>query len=97
MDWGMKFLPFTYRDAQSDFLGKRGISWLFSCLVIRSHSDQDQLELFTYVHILENGTQGWFTVFNVLVHLLQTLKNEKPFLDKPFLKVTVLLATTKPA
>lgn len=86
MDWGMKFLPFIYRETQADFFGKRGISWHFSCLVIRSPSDQDQLEIFTYVHILENGTQGWFTVANVLIHLLQTLKNEKPFLDKLFLK-----------
>lgn len=86
MDWEMKFLPFIYRETQSDFFGKRGISWHCSCLVIRSLSDQDHLELFTYVHILENGTQGWFTVANVLIHLLQTLKNEKPFLDKLLLK-----------
>lgn len=39
MDWGMKYLPFIYRETQSDVFGKRGISWHFSCLVIRSPSD----------------------------------------------------------
>lgn len=86
LDWGMKFLPFTYRETQSDFFGKKGISWHFSCLVIRSPSDPGQLELFCFVHILEDGTQGWFSVANILVHLLHTLKREKPFLDHLFLK-----------
>lgn len=44
MDWWMKFLPSIYRETLSDFLRKGGISWRFSCLVIRSPLDQKQLK-----------------------------------------------------
>lgn len=27
LDWAMKFLPRKFREAQSDWFGKRGISW----------------------------------------------------------------------
>ncbi|CAC5380307.1 unnamed protein product [Mytilus coruscus] len=86
MDWGMKFLPFIYRETQSDFFGKKGISWHFSCLVLRSPIDREKLDLFCYVHILEDGSQGWFSIANILVHLLHEFKSEKPLLEELFLK-----------
>ncbi|XP_063412207.1 uncharacterized protein LOC134694977 [Mytilus trossulus] len=86
MDWGMKFLPFIYRETQSDFFGKKGISWHFSCLVLRSPIDREKLDLFCYVHILEDGSQGWFSIANILVHLLHEFKSDKPLLEELFLK-----------
>jgi hypothetical protein len=32
-DWAMKFLPQKYRESQSDWFGKRGISWHISVAV----------------------------------------------------------------
>ena len=65
MDWAMKFLPLQFRETQSDFFGKRGISWHISCLVTNQNADfqsvpslsesTDQLDLNTFIHVLEKG------------------------------------------
>ena len=84
MDWAMKFLPFQFRETQSDFFGKRGISWHVSCVITRS--EDLELDLQCYIHILENGTQGWYSVANILTNLLVQLKESKPELEYAFLK-----------
>ena len=33
MDWAMKFLQIKFREKQSAWFGKRGLSWLFSTLI----------------------------------------------------------------
>ena len=33
MDWAMKFLQIQFREEQSAWFGKRGLSWLFSTLI----------------------------------------------------------------
>ena len=80
----MKFLPFQFRETQSDFFGKRGISWHVSCVITRS--EDLELDLQCYIHILENGTQGWYSVANILTNLLVQLKESKPELEYAFLK-----------
>ena len=37
-DWAMKYLPREYRDSQSDWYGKRGISWHISVAVRRRNN-----------------------------------------------------------
>ena len=34
MDWAMKFLQLKYREKQSDWFGKRGLSWHISTVII---------------------------------------------------------------
>ena len=51
-DFAMTFLPAEYREAQSDFFGKRGISWHISVCIRKRN---DNLEAQTLVHILESG------------------------------------------
>ena len=74
-DWAMKFLPQRYRETQSDWFGKRGISWHIS-VVVRRVSGQLQSE--TFVHILQSSNQGSCTVVLLLEHVLRTLKTEHP-------------------
>ncbi|CAC5418232.1 unnamed protein product [Mytilus coruscus] len=84
MDWIMKFLPFQYRETQSEFFGKKGFSWHISCVIYSSK--ENELDLQCYIHILENGTQGWFSVANILVNLLYQLRTVNPDIDELFFK-----------
>ncbi|CAC5373958.1 unnamed protein product [Mytilus coruscus] len=85
MDWAMKFLPVQFRETQSEFFDKKGLSWHISCSVTRSAAS-DELDLNCYIHILENGTQGWFSIANILLHLLEQLKCKNQSLEEIYLK-----------
>ena len=86
MDWAMKYLPFQFRETQSDFFGKRGVSWHVTCPVTKSCDEDGELGLQSYIHILENGSQGWFSIANILLHLFDHLQTSKPELKEVFLK-----------
>lgn len=43
-------------------------------------------EIRSYVHLVENGTQGWFTISQILHHTLCMLKEQKPNLSEVFIK-----------
>ena len=74
-DWAMKFLPPRYRGTQSDWFGKRGISWHISVVARRVSG---QLQTQTFVHIVKSSNQGSSTVILLLEHVLRTLKTEHP-------------------
>ena len=82
-DWAMKFLPRKYRESQSDWFGKRGISWHIS-VTVRRHNDQ--LESQGFVHIIQNCTQGSSAVVSIMAHVLKTLKKEHPEIQKAFFR-----------
>ena len=81
-DWAMKFLP-QYRESQSDWFAKRGISWHISVV---ARKIQGRFYHQTFVHIVENCTQASFTVVRILEHTLSTLKKELPELTTAFLR-----------
>ena len=83
MDWAMKFLPRRYREAMSDFFGKRGKSWHVTAIV---QSNQDTFGVQSIVHIFEQCVQNWFTVASILEHVLKVIKAENPEVNKAFLK-----------
>ncbi|VDI43142.1 Hypothetical predicted protein [Mytilus galloprovincialis] len=83
MDLAMKFIPFLHREKQADFFGKKGMSWHFACAVTKP---KDQLELKCFIHILDDGVQGWFTVANILSDVMVALKKQNPMLTCTFLK-----------
>ena len=72
-DWAMKFLPQRYRETQSDWFGKRRISWHISVVV---RCVNRQLQTHTFVHILQSCNQGSSTVILLLEHVLRTLKTD---------------------
>ncbi|CAC5417198.1 unnamed protein product [Mytilus coruscus] len=59
------------------------MSWHFACAVTKL---KDQLELKCYIHILDDGVQGWFTVANILSDVMVALKKQNPMLTCAFLK-----------
>ena len=83
-DWAMKFLPRNYRESQSDWYGKRGISWHISVAVRRRNN---QLESQGFVHIIQNCTQRSSAVVASMAHrVLNALKTEHPEIQKAFFR-----------
>lgn len=82
-DWAMKFLPRKYRESQSDWFGKRGISWHVSVVVRRQN---DQLESQGFVHLIQNCTQGSSAVVSIMAHVLESLKKQHPEIKKAFFR-----------
>ena len=47
MDWAMKFLQMKYREKQSDWFAKRGISWHVSTVIFKQDTSSDATCLIT--------------------------------------------------
>ena len=74
-DFAMKFIPVQYREAQSNFFGKRGISWHVS-VCLRKVSRK--LESQTSIHIIQSGLQDSTAVVLIMDHVLRLLKKQHP-------------------
>ena len=84
IDWAMKFLQLRYREKQSDWYGKRGLSWHISSVISRSQSDT--FEVISYAHLFDQCTQDWFAVTSILEDLLKHLKLKNPLLQIVYLR-----------
>lgn len=73
-DWAMKYMPQKYRETQTDWFGKRGISWHIS-VAVRKLSD-GKLQYQVLVHIVENCTQDTDIVVPIMRHTLEELKKQ---------------------
>ena len=49
-DWAMKFLPREYRESQSDWFSKRGLSWHIT-VATRRQSPNQGFEMMTFAHV----------------------------------------------
>ena len=83
MDWAMKFLPQKYRESQTDWFAKRGISWHIAVTVRKSNGN---LQSQSFVHILDNCTQDSALVIRIIIHVLEILKREHPEISRAFLR-----------
>jgi len=84
MDWAMKFLQLHYREKQSDWYGKRGLSWHISSVVSISHSGTT--EVISYAHLFDQCTQDWYAVTSILEDLFKLLKVKNPELQRVHLR-----------
>ena len=73
MDWAMKFLQIRFREKQSDWYGKRGLSWHVSSVVSRDRLT-GELKVTSFAHLFDQCTQDWFAVASIVEHLLKYLK-----------------------
>ena len=79
----MKFMPARYREEQSEFFGKRGISWHVSVC----HTKIDgRLKTQTFIHIIESGNQESITIVLIMEHVLRTLKKQYPQIARAFFR-----------
>lgn len=82
-DWAMKFLPQRYRESQTDWFGKRGISWHIAVVYRRAG---DALQWQAFVHIIQSCSQGNAAVALIFQHFLSTLKQEYPEIGTAYLR-----------
>ena len=72
-DWAMKFVPQSHRESQTDWFGKRGISWH---ITVVARKKKGIVESQSFVHIVQNCTQDSSAVISIMEHILMTLKAE---------------------
>ena len=85
MDWAMKFLQMKYREKQSDWFGKRGLSWHISTVITKNFST-GKVELKSYAHILDSCQQDWYAVCSIIENTLEALKKEQPHISRVSLR-----------
>lgn len=85
MDWAMKFLQMMYREKQSEWYGKRGLSWHVSSVVSRD-GQSGQLKVANYAHLFDRCTQDWYAVASIIENLLNFLKKRNPEICKVYLR-----------
>lgn len=86
MDWAMKFQQLRYREKQSDWYGKRGLSWHISTVICSDPEKPGSLELQSYAHLFDACQQDWCAVCSVAEHTLQEIKRRKPHVSKIYLR-----------
>ena len=74
----MNVLPFKYRESQSDWFGKRGISWHIS-VVTRKNNRWYKSQ--SFVHVVENTSQDSSVVLRITENTLRSLKEANPTID----------------
>ena len=80
----MKFQCQKYREKQSEWFGKRGLSWHVSSVVFKTREEEPVVV--TYAHLFDSCIQDWFAVGSILENLLLTLKTENPSLSKAYIR-----------
>ena len=79
MDWAMKFIQTRFRKKQSEWYGKRGLSWHISS-VISKNREARTVNVTSYVHMLGECNQEWFSVSSLIKDLISRSRNrEKTF------------------
>ena len=82
-DWAMKFLPQMYREAQSDWFGKRGISWHISVVYRRVLGE---LQYQSFIHVIQTCSQDTSADITIMQHVLHSIRNEYPNITKAFFR-----------
>ena len=82
-DWAMKFLPQMYRESQTDWYAKRGISWHISVVYRRFLGE---LQSQAFIHIIQYCNQDSSAVISIIQHVLHALSTEHPNINKAFLR-----------
>ena len=75
LEWPTRYFPRKYHESQSDWFGKRGISW-HTTTVLRNSEGQPQM--LTFLHILESCNQDSITVLAIIDDVLKQLKKAMP-------------------
>ena len=78
-DWAMKFLPRKYRESQSDWFAKRGLSWHITVATRRMRQDQD-FEMMTFAHVFQSINQDTPAVQAIMSDVIGKLKKVMPSL-----------------
>ncbi len=82
MDWVKTFQPRKCREKQCEWFGKLGLSRHVSSVI----SKNDILSVQTFVQIIANSNQHWFSVASIVENLIQIVKVKNSQITKAFLR-----------
>ena len=83
VDWAMKFTAMKYREKQSEWYAKRGMSWHISSVIFK---DGQILKVTSYAHLFNNCRQDWYAVLSVLEDLLSVVKARNSVISKAYIR-----------
>ena len=63
-DWAMKFLPRKFRESQSDWFAKKGMSWHIT--VATRRAENQELQMMTFVHVYQTCNQDSSAVLSIM-------------------------------
>ncbi len=75
-----------YREKQSDWFGKRGLSWHISTVISSDVKKEGSLELQSYAHVFDTCQQDWFAVSSIIENTLKVIKTQKPHITQVYLR-----------
>ena len=78
-DWAMKFLTRKFRESQTDWFAKRGISWHLTVAIRRG--DDHKLQIMTFVTVFRSCSQDSCTVLSVMSDVVRQLREAHPQLE----------------
>ena len=78
-DWAMKFLPRKYRESQTDWFGKRGLSWHITVATYKPNNGE--IYTMTFVHVFQSCKQDNCTTLSIMKDVVHKLKEELPKLE----------------
>ena len=81
----MKFLQLRHREKQSDWYGKKGISWHVSS-VITKNDKTAKIEVATYTHLIDSCSQDWYAVASILENLLKNVCERHPSIKNAYIR-----------
>ena len=81
-DWAMKFLPRKFRESQSDWFAKRGMSWHIT--VATRRAENQELQMMTFVHVYQTCNQDSCAVLSIIKDVIEKLKSHLPQLKTVF-------------
>ena len=61
MDWAIKFQQMKFGEKQSEWFGKRGLSWHISSVIFKDENSKE-VEVQSYAHLFDSCTQDWYAV-----------------------------------
>ena len=82
----MTFLQLQYGEKQSDWYGKRGLSWHISTVITSDPDKAGSLELQSYAHLFDTCHQDWFAVSPIIENTLAAIKTQKPHVTQIYLR-----------
>ena len=85
IDWAMKFLQMKYREKQSEWFGKRGLSWHISSVISKDQETQ-KAKVLSYAHLFESCSQDWYAVASILENLFENIKINFPNVKQAFIR-----------
>jgi hypothetical protein len=83
MDWAMKFIPEKGRESQTEWYGKRGLSWHITVAFAKRENAYQQR---IFVHAFDQAKQDGQEIVAILLDTMKRIKAELPAVKKAYMR-----------